>query len=86
MGVGEKYNPTQKKPHRLNGGALEGIYGMPCQASGAEAGIVLEGVTQVVDITGNPLVFTGDSQFPVSISSFLFIPYLFKLAVFLTPI
>ncbi len=38
MGVGEKYNPTQKKPHRLNGGALEGIYGMPCQASGAEAG------------------------------------------------
>jgi len=36
-----------------------GNFGVSWQANGAEAGIVLEGITQVVDITSNPLVFTS---------------------------
>ena len=34
--------------------------------NGAEGGIVMEGVAQVIDNLGNPLVFTGDSFFDLS--------------------
>ena len=39
---------------------------------GAEGGIISEGVAQVIDGLGNPLVITGDSHIQLLISTRLF--------------